>query len=430
MKRNIINFLANWKKKPNRKPLIIRGARQVGKTYTITDFGKNHFDKFIKLDFEKSPRLKKIFNDDLDVRNIFEMIELEIGVEIIVGKTLLFFDEIQLCPQALVALRYFYEDMPEMHVIAAGSLLEFEMEKISFPVGRVEFKYMYPMTFDEFLVNTGNEKLAAKRPDLFETKKTSEFILLELYRQLKLYFIVGGMPEAVKTYILSSLKAVSEVHENLFNSFIQDILKYEKSIELDILRNVLEAIPINASQNIKYVNLCPGATIYKIKKTLKILEKCLLVNPIHSSSAAGLPLSSCINKSTLKLCFLDIGFMQHICGIKAGEILNSNNLVKTYQGVLCEQFIGQELLASGGSQNQKMYFWSRIGKNSNAEIDFLIVRNGEIFPLEIKNGPAGKLKSLHLFFDEHPNIKKGFVLNTGKAGKVEKIHFRPLITKI
>jgi predicted AAA+ superfamily ATPase len=430
MKRNIIDFFINWKNKTNRKPLIIRGARQVGKTYTITDFGENHFDNFVKLDFEKTPRLIKIFNGDLDARNIIELIELETDTEIIIGKTLLFFDEIQLCPRALVALRYFYEDVPDLHVIAAGSLLEFEIEKVSFPVGRVEFKYMYPMTFDEFLINIGKEKLASNRPHLFDTGKISEFILSELYRQLKLYFIVGGMPEAVKTYNSSSLKAVSEVHENLFDSFIQDILKYEKTLELDILRNVLEAIPMNSSKNIKYVNLCPGATIYNIKKTLKVLEKCLIINTVHSSSAAGLPLSSCVNKSTLKICFLDIGFMQHICGIKAGEIINSEDLIKTYQGVLCEQFIGQELLVSGGSQNNKLFYWSRAGKNSNAEVDFLIVRDGKIFPLEIKNGPAGKLKSLHLFFEEHPNIKKGFVLNTGESGNVGKIFFRPLISKL
>ena len=430
MKRNIINFFINWKNKTNRKPLIIRGARQVGKTYTITDFGKNHFDEFVKLDFEKMPRLIKIFDGDLDARNIIELIELEIGAEIVIGKTLLFFDEIQLCPRALVALRYFYEDMSELHVIAAGSLLEFEIEKMSFPVGRVEFKYMFPMTFDEFLINIGKEKLAANRPHLFDTGKISEFILSELYRQLKLYFIVGGMPEAVKTYISSSLKAVSEVHESLFDSFIQDILKYEKTLELDILRNVLEAIPMNSSRNIKYVNLCPGATIYNIKKTLKVLEKYLIINTVHSSSAAGLPLSSCVNKSSLKICFLDIGLMQHICGIKVGEIINSEDLIKTYQGVLCEQFIGQELLVSGGAQNQKLYYWSRTGKNSNAEVDFLIVRDGKIFPLEVKNGPAGKLKSLHLFFEEHPNIKKGFVLNTGKPGNIGKIFFRPLISKL
>ena len=147
MKRNIVNFFTNWKNSASRKPLIVRGARQVGKTYTITEFGKNCFNNLVKIDFEKQSRLKKIFDGDFNIKNIIEMIELELQTEIIAGKTLLFFDEIQLCPRALSALRYFFEGMPKLHVIAAGSLLEFEMDKISFPVGRVEFKFMYPMTF-------------------------------------------------------------------------------------------------------------------------------------------------------------------------------------------------------------------------------------------------------------------------------------------
>ncbi len=430
MKRNIINFFTNWKNSAYRKPLIVRGARQVGKTYTITEFGKNCFNNLVKIDFEKQSRLKKIFDGDFNIKNIIEMIELELQTEIIAGKTLLFFDEIQLCPRALSALRYFFEDMPELHVIAAGSLLKFEMDKISFPVGRVEFKFMYPMTFEEFLINTGNEKLFLKRPELFKSKKSASFVSLKLFEELKKYFVVGGMPEAVKFYLSNSINSVSKIHENLFNSFIQDILKYEKNIDIDILQNLIEAIPRHTSQNIKYTNLCKGVSVYKIKMALKVLEKSLLVHVSRSSSASGLPLSSGINKSAIKLFFLDIGFMQHICGIKIADLLNSADLLQTYRGKLCEQFIAQELIAAGGSQNQKLFFWSRAKKNSNAEIDFLIVRNGKIYPLEIKNGPAGKLKSLHLFLKEHSDIKEGYVMNTGESGKVDKINFRPLFAKI
>lgn len=431
MKRLITKQLNEWKNKENRKPLIIRGARQVGKTYSISAFANQNFNSFIKIDFEKQIQLKKIFEGDLSVKKIIELIELETDCDITPTTTLLFFDEVQLCPRALTALRYFLEDLPELHVIACGSLLEFEMEKISFPVGRVEFMFMYPMNFEEFLINTGQDRLNKQRPRLFSTQPVTDLVHDKLIEQLKRYFIIGGMPESVKTFCKNkSLRDVAAIHENLFFSLIQDLSKYEKRLDNELIREILETIPENIGSTVKYTRLNIGSTIYKIKQVLYVLEKSLLVTKIRSSIATGLPLGANVSNHLFKICFLDIGLMQFISGIKPLDVIQTNDILGLYKGRLCEQFIGQELIAAGGSQNRQLFYWSRAKKSSNAEIDYLIVRNGTITPLEIKHGPAGRLKSLHLFMETHQQIKQGIVLNSGNIGQIGNIIFMPLYTKI
>lgn len=429
MKRDITVELSAWKTRTRRKPLIIRGARQVGKTYSITEIGKSEFKFFVKIDFEKQIQARKIFEGDLSPSRLIPLIELETGIDISIGDTLLFFDEIQLCPQALVSLRYFYEECPDLHVVAAGSLLEFEMERISFPVGRVEFLYMHPLTFGEFLINQGKERLDAMRPKLADTDPIEETVHALLMDALRTFFMVGGMPEAVQSYIeTNSFNEVRRVHESLVNSLIQDLLKYEKHLENDLVREIIETVSHHVGSAIKYSGLSPTASHYKIKQALKTLEKALLVSPVHSSSG-GLPLGGNLNKSAFKLCLSDIGMMQQLCGIPAGEIMQSDDLMATYKGALCEQFIGQELAAAGGSQSNRLFYWSRAAKSSNAEVDYLLVRDGKTIPIEVKNGPAGRLKSLHRYLLEHPG-STGIVLNSGNIGTVDHIRFMPLYTKL
>lgn len=430
MKRLITNKLTKWIDREDRKPLIVRGARQVGKTHSITELGNNHFKQYVKIDFEKQIQFKKIFDGDLTPQRLIDLIELKAKVNIIAGETLLFLDEIQLCPRALAALRYFYEEMPELHVIVAGSLLEFEMERISFPVGRVEFMYMYPLTFEEFLINIGQDRLNDKRPLLFDSVPVDAFVHDMLLEKLREFFIVGGMPEAVKVYIKNeSFKDVHQIHENLINALIQDMLKYEKYLENDLVREILETIPRNIGSVVKYNKLSHNSSHYKIKQVLSVLERSLLVAPIRTSSAAGLPLGGNINQASFKLCMVDIGLMQFLCGFSPCDIIQSEDLLATYKGSLCEQFIGQELKAVGGSQNNQLFYWSRAKKSSNAEVDYLLVNDGKIYPIEIKSGSAGSLKSLHRYLDEHPKAL-GVVLNTGNIGNVDNIYFMPIYTKL
>jgi len=431
MKRLVTDKLIAWRDRRNRKPLIIRGARQVGKTHSIEAFGRQAFPRLVKIDFEKLVSVRKIFDGDLSPKRLIKLLEAAVGQDIVAGKTLLFLDEIQRCPQALAALRYFYEEMPALHVIAAGSPLEFEMAKISFPAGRIEFLSMYPLTFEEFLRAQGAERLQVERPDLNSLQPVEPLIHDRLMEQLRTYFVVGGMPEVVAAYIeTDSLNEVRRVQETLISTLIQDMVKYEKYLENDLVREIFETIPRHVGLDVKYSKLSCSASHYKIKQVLGALEKAMLVTPVHSSSAAGLPLGGNINRSTFKLCPLDIGLMQSLCGIPAGEVIQATDLLATYKGGLCEQFVGQELKAAGGSQNDNLFFWSRAAKSSNAEVDYLLVRNGKIIPLEIKHGPAGRLKSLHLYMEEHPESPVGVVLNAGNIGSVGNVKFMPLYTRV
>jgi len=431
MKRLVTERLLAWKDRRNRKPLIIRGARQVGKTHSVEAFGTQAFPRLVKIDFEKQVSVRTIFDGDLSPKRLIKLLAAATGEDIVAGETLLFLDEIQRCPQALVALRYFYEEMPGLHVIAAGSLLEFEMEKISFPAGRVEFLWMYPLTFAEFLVAQGAERLQVERPDLNTVEPVEPLIHDRLMEQLRTYFVVGGMPEVVAAYIdTDSLNEVRQVQETLVYTLIQDMVKYEKYLENDLVREIFETIPRYVGREVKYTKLASTASLYKIKQVLDALEKAMLVTSVHSSSAAGLPLGGNINRSSFKLCPLDIGLMQSLCGIPAGEVIQSTDLLATYKGSLCEQFVGQELKAAGGSQNDQLFFWSRAAKSSNAEVDYLLVKSGKIIPLEIKHGPAGRLKSLHLFMEEHPDSSAGIVFNAGNIGVVGNVKFMPLYTRL
>jgi uncharacterized protein len=429
MRRDILEKLMGWKDSPSRKPLIIRGARQVGKTYSVKEFGKEHFSNVVVLDFERERSLAPIFEKDLDPLKMIFDLEIHTGSRIIPGETLLFFDEIQACERALLSLRYFYEEMPDLHIIAAGSLLEFAMENISFPVGRVTFEWMRPMTFKEFLTACGKDILAENIPSVFKMGAISQTLHNSLMEQLRLYFIVGGMPEAVKRFLeTGSATIVKKVHDDIIYSYIQSLVKYNSKVNIESLEQVLRVIPTNIGSQIKYTHLDPDRRVEVTKSSLSILEKAMLVNLVHSTTVSGLPLGAEVRSKKFKPLFLDIGLMQSVCGIDPKESIMTEDLNKVYKGAVAEQFVGQEILAAGGSENHKLYYWSREKKNSNAEVDFVFVRNGRIYPLEVKSGAKGRMKSIHIFLEEHPEIDKGFVLSSIVAQKqlLENILFAPI----
>jgi predicted AAA+ superfamily ATPase len=403
MKRKIDKVLLEWMSRQERKPLILRGARQVGKTFSVSEFGHNEFENFIHIDFELDRGFRKIFDGELSPPNILLQIEAYTAKTCIPGKTLLFLDEIQLCPRAMMSLRYFYEKMPELHVIAAGSMLEFALERSSFPVGRVEFAWLRPICFEEFLWALGFEKLASQMPDIDSRIPLSDALYAKLMENLKLYFLVGGMPEAVKSFVSTkSFSPVSEIHRSLCQAYFQDFAKYGSRIDRDCLEHVFEQIPQSVGNNIKYTSLYPEKRIEKIKEALLTLEKALIIQKIRSTPANGLPLGADSSSKTFKVLFLDIGLMQHLCGVVPRDVIEGKDLLDVYRGALAEQFIGQELLVhAGGSENGKMYYWSRAQKNSAAEVDYLLVRNGEIIPVEVKSGSLGRLKSLQVFMGDH-----------------------------
>jgi predicted AAA+ superfamily ATPase len=432
MKRIIEKDLKIWKESSYRKPLIVRGARQVGKTYSIKKFGKDSFENTVLIDFEKDPSLKKVFEGELSPERVIRDIEVATNYRITPGKTLLFFDEIQTCPRAVLSLRYFYEELPELHVISAGSLLELVLGDVSFPVGRVEFLWMRPMSFKEYLEALGFERLAEELPVFGEEYEISDFHHSKYLDHLKNYFFIGGMPEPILRYLQSkSFLEVKKSHEALMDTYMQSFHQYSTKVDKEAISRLLRQIPQQIGKQIKYTRLDPDSRIERTKSTLHLLEKSLLIQIIRNSNASQLPLGASASDKVFKALFLDIGLMQHLCGVEPVYLSQEVDLMSPFQGALAEQFIGQELLVHrNGSEQGKLYYWSRAKKSSNAEIDYLISREGKIVPIEVKNAPAGRLRSLHLYLQEHPNTPYGIVLSTAnhETKSMGNLLFFPLYT--
>ena len=422
MKRIAETKLLQWKDLYRRKPLIVRGARQVGKTWIIKQVLAQHFDSIAVVDFEARPDAKIHFEENLVPKRILKSLEFITG-RVTPGKTLLFFDEIQACPKAIAALRYFYEEMPELHVVAAGSLLEFAFGQISVPVGRVQYLHMSPMTFHEYLL-AGNQTPLAENL-LTPPSEVSPAVQEVLLRELKNYFFVGGMPEAVSTYWRSnSFLETFEVQDDILKSFQQDFHKYTPQVSARCLDGVFTKISESVGRQLKYTHLNTDYSYQTNHKAFDLLCKAKVIQRISSCSPSGLPLGGSV-KRRFKACMLDIGLMQRLCGMDAYEEMNTDNLLSIYRGQLAEQFVAQELSAW---HTEKLYYWSRTAKSSNAEIDYLTIRDGKIYPIEVKAGSAGSLKSLHLCLETYPNCKQGWVLQDGPYQELpeQKLVFWPL----
>jgi len=425
MKRLITSKLILWKESSGRKPLIIRGARQTGKSFTITEFGNNYFEGTIHIvNFEKRMDWHSIFELNLDVKRIISELEILSGKKITPGEDLLFFDEIQECPNAIASLRYFYEQIPELHVIAAGSLLEFALGNIPFPVGRVQLMNMYPMNFNEFLVATGNEPAAKLISDF--PKEVSESVHNMLSGELKKYFFVGGMPECVNKYAeTGSFNEVFDIQADLLATFRKDFLKYSPRIDVGCLNAVLNSVPQRIGQQIKYSGLAEGYSNPTIKKAFELLETARIFRKVKAASPAGLPLGASASDKKFKALLLDVGLLGSFYGVSRSQEYSKTDLLSVFQGALAEQFIGQEILSATGND---LFYWSREAKSSNAETDYLIEKQGKIVPVEVKSGKGGSLKSLHLLLENYQNINEAFVFSDAayRKSEIQKIAFIPL----
>lgn len=415
--------LIDWVHKPRRKPLLLRGARQVGKTWLVDELGKQEFSNYLKIDFEENPGFRPIFDGELDPQPICSELEIRTGVDIEAGKTLLFFDEIQACPRAIVALRYFYEKMPDLHVVAAGSLLEFVFGEISFPVGRIQTMEIQPMNFSEFLLAAGYAKAGEIcNSPIAEVSNTTHKFLIE---QLRIYWLVGGMPECVNVYSKTkSIKSATEVQDEIIETYQLDFNKYRPKTDISCLKSVFSSIAAHVGTQTKYTVLVSDFTIPTIKKAFESLQLARIVTKIKAVGSPGLPLEVQASEKKFKSIFLDIGLMNRAIGLEYNEAFIHSSLIAIYKGQLAEQFVGQEFEAK---ERKQLYYWARDAKNSNAEIDFLEVRDGRFIPVEVKEGPSGRLRSLHLFRDQyHPPYS--VVLHSGPTGilKDESIVFLPL----
>ncbi len=407
MKRNIEQKLLAWKNKNRRKPLILRGARQVGKTYSLKKFGKEHFAGIVYIDLERHSDWHRIFSGDLSAKKICLELEIVTGKKIIPGTSLLFIDEIQTCPTAITALRYFYEDLPNLHVVAAGSLLEFSLQDISFPVGRVQFLNLGPLSFQEYLLASGQQSAAQvlKEPPV----QLSETLHRFLSNELKKYFFVGGMPEGVRAFVeTNSMQESFEVQEEICETYYLDFAKYKPQVDKICLQQVLTSLAQKVGQQIKYSRLTNSFSGPTIKKALHLLELANLVSKVPSTDPSGLPLQASASDKIFKAILVDIGLMRCLNRMPVATEYLHTDLLHIYRGAMAEQFVGQELIAAGETA---LYYWSRLVKSSTAEVDYLAVINGEIYPLEVKSGTSGRLKSLHLCLDKYRNCPKGLVFS-------------------
>jgi hypothetical protein len=424
VERLIIKELVEWKAKPNRKPLIIRGARQVGKSYIVRSFGEKYFKGRIHIvDFERDPSFVKVFEQDLNPKRILAEFEFLLNTSIDLSNELLFLDEIQSAPRAIMALRYFYEELKDIHIIAAGSLLEFALTSINFPVGRVQLIEMYPMNFREYLMACNKSKLVDLIRDT--PRVLPDVIHKQLLDHLAEYFILGGMPESIAVWLKSlSYQQAIQVQSDLVDTFRQDFSKYKPSVDRNVLLSVLNYLGKNIGKQIKYVKLSELATGPTNKKALELLQLARLISLVRAASPASLPLMSA-SSTRLKAIMLDIGFMNAVNGFREDLASLRNGLMRAYQGRLVEQFIGQEL---NMLLSENLTYYSREARGSSAEVDYLIERGGEICPIEVKSGKSGKLKSLHLLISHYPHIEKGFVLSTAPYGSItnQKLVFLPL----
>ena len=397
MKRTLYSALINWKNAPNRKPLILQGARQVGKTWLMKEFGKNEFEQVVYLNFESNERLKSIFMTDFDIKRIISIIEIEINHKIQSDTTLLIFDEIQEAEKGLTALKYFCEQAPEYYIIAAGSLLGVSLQKNnSFPVGKVDFMRMYPMSFFEFLENIGQnllkEHLEAKNWQIIDAFHEK---LVEL---LRLYYFIGGMPEAVLNYIqFENLNTVRAIQDNILIGYENDFAKYAPIEVVPKIRLVWHSmISQLAKDNRKFIygQIKKGARANDFETAINWLTDAGLVLKVNSVEKPTMPLNAYANMDAFKLFFLDIGLLNAIAKIDQKILLEKNNILIEFKGALTEQFVAQQLKI-----NHDLYYW--VAPNATAEVDFLLQSQNAIIPIEVKAEENLKSKSLKVFVEKY-----------------------------
>ena len=408
MEREIEKELLIWKEKKERTPLIVRGARQVGKSFTVESFGEKYFKNLLVVNFEENSSAKFCF-ESLDIQTILKKLGYLYGTTIHPGETLLFFDEIQLCPPAIKSLRYFKEKLPELHVIAAGSLLEFVLEDeeipLSFPVGRVRFINMKPLSFREFMRAIGQGRWVEELEKISLENPLTEGFHHHLLEFVRDYFLIGGMPAAIKAYIQSQsyIETLRE-QKALLDIYRLDLAKYGKKNEFAHLQKLFERSPQLATKHFRYSKIDPESAhpSREYKNALRKLDQAGIIHPVHATLANGLPLKGEENEKKFKILFLDIGLLQ--CALEMDPVLFTSNLFhQVNAGALSEQFVGQEWLAYTDCYLEPhLFFWKSEKSGRSAEIDYVTNLDGKIIPIEVKAGKTGRLSSLHQFLENKP----------------------------
>jgi len=415
MKRSVENQLTRWLQKPRRKPLVIRGARQVGKSTLVQNFARSQGLKLAEINLEKHGNLNSIFGtNDLDI--IIPELELLARTSLRQENTLLFLDEIQSTPYAIAALRYFREEMPQLPVVAAGSLLEFVLAEhdFSMPVGRVEYLHLGPMTFEEFLLALADDMLLSYVEGFQLSQPLPQTAHEKLLQRQRQYLYVGGMPESVLAFCeSSSLLNTRDVHRSIIQTYQDDFAKYSREPALGRIHTVFNAITRTVGEKVKYANISREDRAKDLKQAIELLTKARLLLPAYHSSCSGIPIKSGINEKIFKLYFLDIGLLNYLNGLEWSHISALDERTLLNEGALAEQFIAQHLAYRfEGLEPPELFYWLREGKASNAEVDFVTSTGKTIIPIEVKAGKSGTIKSLQQFaIDKKATLTCRFDLN-------------------
>ena len=404
LNRTIDKDLIEWKNEANRKPLLLRGARQVGKSSTVRAFAKQ-FDYFLEINFDKkeSRDARLLFERTSSPKQICEELSIIYNIPVYPGKTLLFIDEIQSCIPAISSLRYFYEEYPELHLIAAGSLLEFALEELpSFGVGRIRSMFLYPFSFDEYLRAINMHILADTIQKASPENPYSEAIHNKCLQQLLRFMLIGGMPEVVATYAQGgSLLECQKILDDLTLSLYDDFSKYKQRVPVSRLRDVFASVIRQTGGKFTYSKASMEANHGQIKESVSLLELAGIIYPVTHTSANGLPLAAETNTKHRKYLIFDTGIYQRFLKLDLGKLLNAEGLEQINKGNLAELFVGLELLKSAPSTSPtQLYYWQREKQGGSAEVDYVVQRHADIVPLEVKSGTKGSMQSMFQFLSE------------------------------
>jgi predicted AAA+ superfamily ATPase len=427
LKRNIDKTLFAWKQEQTRKPLLLRGARQVGKTSAIVHFA-THFEYFVHVNLDESKAYRQLFEQTDDVERIIEQLSVLTNIPILPGRTLVFLDEIQTSAAALRKLRYFYEKMPNLHVIAAGSLLEFALEELpSFAAGRVRSLFMYPFSFEEFLIALQEERLAQAIVRANATNPLPDVLHQKAVELLKRFWIIGGMPEAIGAYAGGkSMLEVQRVLNDLILALQADFAKYKSRFPGGRLTEVFQAIGYQTGNKFTYTY--PQSTLNhaQVKEAIRLLTQAGIVYPVMHSSGNGIPLGAETNPKKIKYLIFDTGIFQRVLGLDIGEMLLQRQWDMVNKGNIAELFAGLEFIKSTDPYEEShLYYWHRESKGSQAEVDFLIQKGRQIYPVEVKSGIRGSMQSLHVFLSEKKS-PFGYRLSLENFSAMQSVKVVPL----
>ena len=432
MKRQLLKKLLTWSKNPGRKPLLLHGVRQVGKTYLLQELGAKHFPQTHYFNFEKQASLHDIFKLDLDPKRLLRELRFYSNKKIDEKNDLIIFDEIQACPLALTSLKYFQEEIPELALACAGSLLGLSLGHGSFPVGKVDMLTLHPLSFYEFLMAIDDEKSLAILRDINLERAIPEIVHQHLWEQLKIYFVVGGLPEAVRTYkhnrddLFSAFNAVRIKQQELITGYYSDIAKHAGKINSMHIDRVWRAVPSQLgmthsgnAEKFTFKQIIPGINRYsRLVNVIDWLEATHLIIKIPIVNNAELPFSAYCKDNTFKLFLFDVGILGAMSDLPPKKILDYD--YGTYKGYFAENFIAQMFLTSGVTQ---LFSW----RENTAEIEFLRDMNGDVIPIEVKSGWVTKAKSLAVFSQKyHPTYRVIFSANNLYCDHALRTHYYPI----